>query len=104
MVTLAVCRYFLIPLTSLFHVIIHCTDGSSYPAEINGLNLVHFSLQLSSALRFLKGRKLLHGDVAARNALVCDGLVVKLTDFGLACAVSSGNQNMHINVSTEMDR
>lgn len=33
---------------------------------------------------YLASRKVLHGDLAARNILLCDGNVVKICDFGLA--------------------
>lgn len=33
---------------------------------------------------YLASRKVLHGDLAARNVLLCDDNVVKICDFGLA--------------------
>lgn len=35
-------------------------------------------------MQYLASRKVLHGDLAARNILLCDDNVVKICDFGLA--------------------
>lgn len=36
---------------------------------------------------YLATRKIIHGDLAARNVLLCEGNVVKICDFGLAKAL-----------------
>lgn len=35
-------------------------------------------------MEYLASRKVLHGDLAARNILLAEGNVVKISDFGLA--------------------
>lgn len=35
-------------------------------------------------MKYLSSRKVLHGDLAARNVLLSDGNLVKICDFGLA--------------------
>lgn len=35
-------------------------------------------------MKYLSSRRVLHGDLAARNVLLSDGNVVKICDFGLA--------------------
>jgi hypothetical protein len=44
----------------------------------------HFALDVAKALEFLASQSYVHRDIAARNCLVGDRLVVKLADFGLA--------------------
>jgi serine/threonine protein kinase len=47
-------------------------------------NLVAWSFQIAKGMDYLALRKVLHGDLAARNILLCKGNVVKICDFGLA--------------------
>jgi serine/threonine protein kinase len=47
-------------------------------------NLVAWSFQIARGMDYLALRKVLHGDLAARNILLCKGNVVKICDFGLA--------------------
>lgn len=35
-------------------------------------------------MKFLSSKNVLHGDLAARNVLLCDENIVKICDFGLA--------------------
>ncbi|CAJ0950512.1 unnamed protein product, partial [Mesorhabditis belari] len=48
-------------------------------------DFVPIGWQLSDALAFLSGKKIIHRDVAARNVLVTKRKMVKLSDFGLCC-------------------
>jgi serine/threonine protein kinase len=45
---------------------------------------------LASALFAAHSQKIIHGDISARNILISDMGVVKLSDFGLASVISSG--------------
>ncbi|XP_049766457.1 mast/stem cell growth factor receptor kita-like [Schistocerca cancellata] len=47
-------------------------------------DLVCWSYQIANGMDYLAQRKVLHGDLAARNILLADGNVVKICDFGLA--------------------
>lgn len=51
---------------------------------INTSDLVCWSFQIARGMDYLSSRKVLHGDLAARNVLLCDQNVVKICDFGLA--------------------
>ncbi|XP_055349581.1 macrophage colony-stimulating factor 1 receptor 2-like isoform X2 [Paramacrobiotus metropolitanus] len=46
--------------------------------------LLKLAYQSSRGLEYLSSRSIIHRDVAARNVLICDGLVAKIADFGLA--------------------
>ncbi|CAK8690931.1 unnamed protein product [Clavelina lepadiformis] len=47
-------------------------------------SLFTISRQVASGLHFLSQSRVIHGDVAARNVLVGENLLVKISDFGLA--------------------
>lgn len=51
---------------------------------IASTDLLCWALQTSNGMDYLASRKVLHGDLAARNILLCDGNIVKICDFGLA--------------------
>lgn len=47
-------------------------------------DLVCWSFQVANGMEYLASRKVLHGDLAARNILLAADNVVKICDFGLA--------------------
>ncbi|XP_019747486.1 platelet-derived growth factor receptor beta-like isoform X2 [Hippocampus comes] len=47
-------------------------------------DLCSFSFQVASAMNFLSSRNCVHGDLAARNVLVCEERLVKVGHFGPA--------------------
>lgn len=53
-------------------------------ASVNSNNLLSWSFQVARGMDYLASRKVLHGDLAARNVLLAEDNVVKICDFGLA--------------------
>lgn len=47
-------------------------------------DLVCWSFQITRGMQYLTSRNVLHGDLAARNILLCNDNVVKICDFGMA--------------------
>ncbi|XP_018563845.1 vascular endothelial growth factor receptor 1-like [Anoplophora glabripennis] len=47
-------------------------------------DLLAWAFQVARGMHYLASRKVLHGDLAARNILLADNNVVKICDFGLA--------------------
>lgn len=47
-------------------------------------DLLIWSFQIARGMDYLASRKVLHGDLAARNILLCEDNVVKICDFGLS--------------------
>lgn len=60
------------------------SDYKSPLRFITTSDLVCWLFQVARGMEYLASRKVLHGDLAARNILLCDGNVVKICDFGLA--------------------
>ncbi|XP_032783017.1 vascular endothelial growth factor receptor 1 isoform X1 [Daphnia magna] len=51
---------------------------------ISTRDLISWSFQIASGMDYLASKKVLHGDLAARNVLLADDGVVKVADFGMA--------------------
>ncbi|XP_019866136.2 vascular endothelial growth factor receptor 1 isoform X3 [Aethina tumida] len=47
-------------------------------------DLISWAFQIARGMGYLASRKVLHGDLAARNVLLADNNIVKICDFGLA--------------------
>lgn len=47
-------------------------------------DLISWSFQIAQGMDYLVSKKVLHGDLAARNILLADDGIVKVADFGLA--------------------
>ncbi|XP_043209365.1 vascular endothelial growth factor receptor 1-like isoform X2 [Amphibalanus amphitrite] len=47
-------------------------------------DLLQWSYQVARGMEYLASRKLLHGDLAARNILLAESRIVKISDFGLS--------------------
>ncbi|CAG7722115.1 unnamed protein product, partial [Allacma fusca] len=58
--------------------------GSDTSSTIQPPVLSSFCMQIENGMEFLSQKKVIHGDLAARNVLVFDNNVVKITDFGLS--------------------
>ncbi|XP_069679677.1 vascular endothelial growth factor receptor 1-like isoform X2 [Periplaneta americana] len=54
-------------------------------------DLFCWSFQVARGMEYLASRKVMHGDLAARNILLADNNVVKICDFGLAKSMYKSN-------------
>lgn len=50
-------------------------------------DLLCYAFQVACGMEYLASRKVLHGDLAARNILLADNNIIKICDFGLAKSV-----------------
>lgn len=75
-------------------------DSSSYQTSCNEYinvqskipktsDLISWSYQCSRGMEFLVSKKVIHGDLASRNVLLCNGNIVKISDFGLSKSLYS---------------
>ncbi|XP_031632076.1 neuroglian-like [Contarinia nasturtii] len=60
------------------------TPSNEMPSMMTTTDLLIWSFQIARGMHYLASRKVLHGDLAARNVLLCNDNVVKICDFGLA--------------------
>lgn len=69
---------------------VHSVDNEELKMKITTTDLLCWSFQIARGMDYLASRKVLHGDLAARNILLCDDNVVKICDFGLARSIYKG--------------
>ncbi|EFX73005.1 hypothetical protein DAPPUDRAFT_110251 [Daphnia pulex] len=56
----------------------------TFNPPISTRDLISWSFQIARGMDYLAGKKVLHGDLAARNILLADDGVAKVADFGMA--------------------
>ncbi|KFB47612.1 hypothetical protein ZHAS_00015584 [Anopheles sinensis] len=56
-------------------------DGSR--TSFRTTDLICWATQIAFGMEYLSSKNVFHGDLAARNVLLCDNNVVKIADFGL---------------------
>ncbi|XP_057369375.1 vascular endothelial growth factor receptor 2-like [Daphnia carinata] len=52
--------------------------------SVSTADLISWSFQIARGMDYLATKKVLHGDLAARNVLLADGGVAKVADFGMS--------------------
>jgi serine/threonine protein kinase len=57
---------------------------SSSQTSLTRLTLLRYTNQIADAMDFISRKKIIHGDLAARNILLSDPETCKVTDFGLS--------------------
>ncbi|XP_072037107.1 tyrosine kinase receptor Cad96Ca-like [Amphiura filiformis] len=67
------------------------SDQQPYPQVLTPKTIMTFAIQIARAMTYLASKKCVHRDLAARNILLADGLVCKLSDFGLARKTGENN-------------
>jgi len=59
-------------------------NESSRSRLITMADLIRWSLDIAEGMAYLSSRKVIHGDLAARNVLLTEKRIAKVTDFGLS--------------------
>jgi len=60
-------------------------------ASFSASDLISWAYQISLGMAFLESKKVLHGDLAARNVLLDEQKSVKICDFGLSRQLTDNN-------------
>ncbi|XP_031631901.1 vascular endothelial growth factor receptor 1-like isoform X3 [Contarinia nasturtii] len=60
------------------------SDYKGPSRSVTTTDLLCWAFQVARGMQYLASRKVLHGDLAARNILLCEDNVIKICDFGLA--------------------
>ena len=59
-------------------------EENGQPAKLSPQQLVRICRQVAAGVSYMASLRFVHRDIAARNCLVDDGLVVKVADFGMS--------------------
>ncbi|XP_058122568.1 vascular endothelial growth factor receptor 1-like [Anopheles ziemanni] len=58
------------------------SGAAGYPFSTT--DLLYWASQIACGMEYLSTSGIIHGDLAARNVLLCEGSIVKIGDFGMA--------------------
>lgn len=71
--------------------IMHTGTGNYSDVRLSHLDLTKIAKQVAAGMVYLSERKFVHRDLATRNCLVADDMVVKISDFGLSQKIYQAN-------------
>lgn len=72
--------------------IIRSANGDMYnDVRLTHADLINISRQIAAGMTYLSERKFVHRDLATRNCLVSEDMVVKISDFGLSQKIYTAN-------------
>lgn len=81
----------LITLTRKISISDYPTQSRNVTRTVTTTDLLCWSFQIARGMQYLTSRNVLHGNLAARNVLLSENDVVKITDFGFDRAVHKSN-------------
>lgn len=60
------------------------SDTAGHERRLRDVDMIWISNQIANGMEYLSSHGIIHGDVAARNMLIGDGGVVKISDLGIS--------------------
>lgn len=63
------------------------TDSHEHIDSFTTIDLISWSFQVTQGMQYVSSRGVMHGDLAARNVLLCRNRLVKICDFGLSRSI-----------------